>query len=82
VGEIGSYRGNAVGLIVRPVRSEERARWRELMNAHHYLGFRPIVGESLRYVATAEERWVALLAWAAAALKCGVRDAWIGWARP
>ena len=80
MGEIGSYPGNAVGLIVRPVRSDERARWRELINAHHYLGFRPIVGESLRYVATAEERWVALLAWAAAALKCGVRDAWIGWA--
>lgn len=65
--------------MVRPVRAEERARWRQLMNAHHYLGFRPIVGESLWYVATVEERWVALLAWAAAALKCGARDAWIGW---
>jgi hypothetical protein len=64
---------------VRLVRAEERARWRDLMNAHHYLGFRPIVGESLWYVATCDEQWVALLAWAAAALKCGVRDAWIGW---
>ena len=64
---------------VRPVRAEERARWRQLMNAHHYLGFRPIVGESLWYVASCEEQWVALVAWGAAALKCGVRDAWIGW---
>ena len=71
---------NAVRLVVRPVRSDERARWRQLMNAHHYLGFRPMVGESLWYVATAKERWVALLAWAVAALKCAVRDAWIGWA--
>lgn len=71
---------NAIRLLVRLVRSEERARWRQLMNTHHYLGFRPIVGESLWYVATAEERWVALLAWAAAALKCGVRDTWVGWA--
>ncbi|MGH9448306.1 MAG: Druantia anti-phage system protein DruA, partial [Terriglobia bacterium] len=64
---------------VRPVRGEERVRWRRLMDAHHYLGFRPIVGESLWYVATFEERWVALLGWGAAALKCGPRDAWIGW---
>jgi hypothetical protein len=66
-------------VIVRPVRWEERTRWRELMNAHHYLGFRPIVGQSLWYVATWAQQWVALLGWGAAALKCGPRDAWIGW---
>jgi len=66
-------------MIVRPVRGEEREHWRALMNAHHYLGFRPIVGQSLWYVATVEDQWVALLAWGAAALKCGPRDAWIGW---
>ena len=43
---------NVASLTVRPVRCEERARWRQLMNAHHYLGFRPIVGQSLWYVAT------------------------------
>ena len=66
-------------LTVRPVRCEERARWRQLMDTHHYLGFRPIVGESLCYVATSLEQWVALLGWGAAALKCAARDAWIGW---
>ena len=66
-------------VIVRPVRCEERLRWRQLMNAHHYLGFRPIVGQSLWYVAICEEQWVALLGWGAAALKCAPRDAWIGW---
>jgi hypothetical protein len=49
------------------------------MDAHHYLGFRPIVGQSLCYVATLEDQWVALLGWGAAALKCAPRDAWIGW---
>jgi hypothetical protein len=68
-------------LAVRLVRREERARWRELMRKHHYLGFQHIVGESLWYVATAEEDWVALLGWGAAALKCGPRDRWIGWGR-
>jgi len=43
----------SASLTVRPVRCEERARWRQLMNAHHYLGFRPIVGQSLWYLAEA-----------------------------
>jgi hypothetical protein len=37
------------------------------------------VGEAVGYVATLGDAWVALLAWAAAAFKCGPRDAWIGW---
>jgi hypothetical protein len=77
--EAGIRCANVASLTVRSVRCEERARWRQLMNAHHYLGFRPIVGQSLWYVATCAEQWVALLGWGAAALKCGPRDAWIGW---
>jgi hypothetical protein len=49
------------------------------MNQHHYLGLQRLVGQSLCYVATMGEPWVALLAWGAAALKCQPRDAWIGW---
>ena len=64
---------------VRLVRAQERGRRRQLMDAHHYFGFRPMVGESLWYVAACDEQWVALLAWAAAALKCAARDARIGW---
>lgn len=48
-------------LAVRLVRREERARWRELMRQHHYLGFENIIGESLWYVASVREEWVALL---------------------
>jgi Domain of unknown function (DUF4338) len=67
-------------LVVRLLRCEERGRWRQLMNQHHYLGIQRLVGQSLCYVATVGEPWVALLAWGAAALKCQPRDAWIGWA--
>jgi len=49
------------------------------MEAHHYLGKRPKIGETLRYVATYEAQWVALLSFSAAALKCAARDHWIGW---
>ncbi|MHB1625934.1 MAG: Druantia anti-phage system protein DruA [Candidatus Dormibacteria bacterium] len=49
------------------------------MAAHHYLGFRTLVGESLKYVAEQDGSWLALLGWGAAAFKCGPRDRWIGW---
>lgn len=66
-------------LEVRPIRGEERDRWRSLMRRYHYLGFGGIIGESLYYVAVQGEKWVALLGWGSAALKCGPRDRWIGW---
>ncbi len=64
---------------VRPILRSERSQWDELMQKHHYLGFRSMVGESLRYVALYQEQWLALLGWCAAALSCKARDQWIGW---
>jgi Druantia protein DruA/DDE_Tnp_1-associated len=66
-------------LEVRPIRPEERAEWDALVDRHHYLGLRSLFGKTLRYVAAVEGRWLALLGWQAAALKCAPRDAWIGW---
>jgi hypothetical protein len=65
--------------VVRLVRSDEQPRYQELMQQHHYLGDLPKIGETLWYVATWREQWVALLSFSAAALKCGARDRWIGW---
>jgi hypothetical protein len=64
---------------VRLLKAGEQCRWEGLMREHHYLGFRGLVGESLRYVAEWQGRWVALLGWCGAALKCQARDRWIGW---
>jgi len=66
-------------LIVRPILTEEREGWDRQMAEHHYLGFRSIVGESLRYVAILQGQCVALVGWGAAAFKTGPRDQWIGW---
>jgi hypothetical protein len=66
-------------VVVRLVRPGEQAEWDRLVREHHYLGFRGWVGESLRYVAEQQGRWLALLGWCAAALKCQARDRWIGW---
>src|SRR4030067_67359 len=66
-------------LVVRPIMASEREAWDTLMDRHHYLGFRVIVGESLRYVAFLGKRPVALIGGGAAAFKRRHRDAWIGW---
>lgn len=66
-------------IAVRPISSGERSDWDGLMAKHHYLGFKSLVGESIRYVALLQSHWVALLGWSAAALKCRARDTWIGW---
>ena len=64
---------------VRPVERGEEARYQEQMARHHYLGELPKIGETVWYVATWHEQWVAQLSISAAALKCAVRDRWIGW---
>jgi len=66
-------------LCVRPVHRSEERRYQELMQAHHYLGALPKIGETLWYIASYRGEWVALLSFSAAAWKCAVRDRWIGW---
>ena len=61
------------------VTGADEARFRALMQAHHYLGAVPGMGETVRYVAHHRGRWLALLVFSAPALKCGARDRWIGW---
>ncbi|MBS4008612.1 MAG: DUF4338 domain-containing protein, partial [Clostridium sp.] len=58
-------------LVVRPIKPEEEPQWNRLMDEHHYLGFRQLVGESMKYVAELNGQWVALLGWGTAAFKCG-----------
>ena len=54
-------------LKVRPIARGEEQRWNQLMDEHHYLGFRQIVGESIKYAAQINGEWVALLGWGTAA---------------
>jgi hypothetical protein len=64
---------------VELVDPEEEARWNKLIRKHHYLKEHRMVGESLRYVAKQNGRWIALLGWSSAAFHLRPRDAWIGW---
>ena len=66
-------------VVVEPVAAHDEARFRALMQAHHYLGAAPGMGETARYVAHHRGRWLALAVFSAPALKCAARDRWIGW---
>lgn len=61
------------------VERAQEARYQALMAQWHYLGALPKIGESLWYVATYAQEWVALCGFSAAAWKCTARDRWIGW---
>src|SRR5438093_8064267 len=74
-----AWRPELSEMVVRLVRSDEQRRYQQLMRAHHYLGYLPKIGETLWYVATWREQWLALLSFSGSALKCAVRDRWIGW---
>jgi len=66
-------------IVLQPVAAQDETRFRALMDAHHYLGALPKIGDTLWYVATWNGEWLALLSFSAAAWKCAPRDDWIGW---
>ena len=50
-----------------------------LMEQHHYLKYEQPVGEHLKYLAWAQGRPIACLAWSSAPRHLGSRDRYIGW---
>ena len=66
-------------VVVDIVGPEQEARFQGLMQAHHYLGALPKIGQTLWYVAHRHGVWLALAVFSAAALKCRARDRWVGW---
>lgn len=68
-------------LIVRPILPHEEVERNRLMSTYHYLGFKRLVSESIKYIAEIRHQWVALLGWGTASFKCSSRDEWIGWSR-
>ena len=66
-------------IVVRPILRDEKDAFQSLLAQHHYLGPAPLIGQSIQYLACIQDRWLALLVFAAAALKSYARDHWIGW---
>jgi hypothetical protein len=53
--------------------------WNEYIQRYHYLGYQPLPGAQLRYLAISQGQILALLGFGAAAWKLAPRDRWIGW---
>jgi len=53
--------------------------YNSLVQEHHYLGYRQIVGNHLKYIAFIGEQPVACLGWGSAAWSVKSREAFIGW---
>jgi hypothetical protein len=70
---------------IRPIelrqvrRTAEETLCNSLIEHHHYLGYEQPVGEHLKYVAWAQGRPMACLAWSSAPRHLGSRDRYIGW---
>jgi predicted transposase YbfD/YdcC len=66
---------------VRLARPEERVRWDQTVDQHHYLGFKRFAGRGLRYIVEWRGQWLALAGWQSGAFKSRHRDRWVGWKR-
>ena len=56
--------------------------YNSLTQQHHYLGYRQIVGNHLKYIAFIDGRPVACLGWGSAAWSVKSRDSFIRWDKP
>lgn len=76
----------SVGLLdplsIRIVETRADSRlWNELIERHHYLGYKPLAGAQARYLVSSGSNLLAVLGFSAAAWSLAARDAWIGWNR-
>ena len=71
----------SLGLVdLQPVRNTKlEPLYNSLIHQHHYLGYRQIVGNHLKYIAFIADRPIACLGWGSAAWKLKSRDDFIGW---
>jgi predicted transposase YbfD/YdcC len=58
---------------------QEQRRWNQRVIAEHYLHNATLVGEQLRYAASYQGQWLALIGWSAPAWHLAAREAWLKW---
>ena len=66
-------------VVVELVAPGDERRYQCLLQAHHYLGALPGIGQIVWYVGRWHEARVALIGLSSPAWMCRARDAWIGW---
>ena len=58
---------------------KESNYWNALIHRHHYLGYRPMVGRSLKYWIRLGNQDVGVIGWGSPSWKLASRDEFIGW---
>jgi hypothetical protein len=67
-------------LSIRPVANgDESSLWNELIERYHYLGYKPLPGAQLRYMAFSGLHLLAVMGFGAAAWSLAPRDRFVGW---
>ena len=71
-------------LLFRPVNTPDDSKlWNELIERHHYLGYKPLPGAQIRYLVFGNSHLLlAALGFGAAAWTVAPRDRFIGWTDP
>lgn len=59
--------------------SREAQLWKEMIAAHHYCGYQPLVGAQIRYLIGSQRGWLGAMGFSAAAWQLRDRDRFIGW---
>ena len=68
---------------LQPVRNTSfEPLYNSLIQEHHYLGYRQIVGNHLKYMAFIDEQPVACLGWGSAAWSVKSRESFVKWDKP
>ena len=79
VGQLSDFGEPTIKLVRH---TEFEPLYNSLVQHHHYLGYRQIVGSHLKYMAFLGDRPVACLGWDSAVWSVKCRDAFIGWDKP
>ena len=73
----GSYKKLPKVDLAQVVGTESESLWNELVQRHHYLSFKKLLGKRLKYLAFIQEHPVAALSWSAPAKRIKARDSFI-----
>ncbi len=81
--EIGGDINEFLPLKIKSAADKESARiWKYVNRRYHYLGYRVLVGQNIRYLVYSSDRLVAALGWQSAVERLFCRDIIIGWTVP
>lgn len=69
-------------VLVADRRSPEAKLWKAMIAAHHYCGYKPLVGAQLRFLIRSKRGWLGATSFSACARHVAARDRFIGWSTP